>query len=885
MVLTTARRPAILVEMGYSTNPQDGRFLTARSSQRAMASAIADAIVEYLLEYERKTGAAGRGSAPVRYRCARVTARSRPACCSAAACTTTGCTTPSGWPARPGTPSATAGTFEATNYWGQVITRADTLVARHPRQQVRGRGPDAEGHRAGPPRPVHQRDGAARPGHPGPGLERRGGGRVSRARPAATSRWAIRPRPSSPSPGRCRAGENPRRQQARLVHARALRLTGRRGRGGGRARQPARRPRGRRAAPRAGGCRTRDEAFRLADSLLAQPDSGRFWDSLVVAVGRSDALTASHIVDRLLERPGTAPESRTRWLIEDAATARGHRHRACHRSPGAGRSDGAVPPRPDSRPGCEPHPEGLASRPDGRRPRATDQAARFAGRRLRQRGRRCRRRSRPAACDAGPDPRCQRLQRGAGRHGGPAPLPRRGARTRYAGGPAPRGLPLPPRGRRLARLALRSQGLAGGRDAGPGLGRQRARPARHPLRGESLRGVRAGERRCPSTRRWRIRSRPLRVATQARERQPRRPGQPGQPVPPGEPATAGAGGPRATQPQQASSRERVPRSLATVFGRSFQNPLLLAAGTAGFGRELDGVMDLERLGGLVTKAVSRSPRARATRAPRVAEFRGGMLNSVGLANPGLEHVRGRAPALAGAAISGAPRSWSTSSASPSRSTPRSSPGSTVPRASRRSSSTCPVPIPVAGGIEFGADPECVRRIVALCRARTRLPLLAKLSPVLPDIAGHGAGGSGRRRRRDHRWSIRFPGLLFGNRAPRPARQRQRRRERAAAAAGRGARGRAGGRAHRRHARDRRRRGPLRGRCAAVSSGRGVAGRDRNGGAGRPAAAGTDRAGPGARPMAEVIVALDLPGGSEALAPARPAAGGQVGQGRVDPHDP
>jgi N-acetylmuramoyl-L-alanine amidase len=55
MVLTTARRPAILVEMGYSTNPQDGRFLTARSSQKSMSTAIADAIVEYLREYERKT--------------------------------------------------------------------------------------------------------------------------------------------------------------------------------------------------------------------------------------------------------------------------------------------------------------------------------------------------------------------------------------------------------------------------------------------------------------------------------------------------------------------------------------------------------------------------------------------------------------------------------------------------------------------------------------------------------------------------------------------------------------------------------------------------------------------------------------------------------------
>jgi N-acetylmuramoyl-L-alanine amidase len=55
MVLTTARRPAILVELGYSTNPEDGRLLTSYAGQKAMAYALADAIVEYLLEYERKT--------------------------------------------------------------------------------------------------------------------------------------------------------------------------------------------------------------------------------------------------------------------------------------------------------------------------------------------------------------------------------------------------------------------------------------------------------------------------------------------------------------------------------------------------------------------------------------------------------------------------------------------------------------------------------------------------------------------------------------------------------------------------------------------------------------------------------------------------------------
>ncbi len=63
MVLTTARRPAILVEMGYSTNPQDGRFLTTRSSQKSLAASIADAVVEYLVEYERKTGTAADSGA------------------------------------------------------------------------------------------------------------------------------------------------------------------------------------------------------------------------------------------------------------------------------------------------------------------------------------------------------------------------------------------------------------------------------------------------------------------------------------------------------------------------------------------------------------------------------------------------------------------------------------------------------------------------------------------------------------------------------------------------------------------------------------------------------------------------------------------------------
>ena len=75
----------------------------------------------------------------------------------------------------------------------------------------------------------------------------------------------------------------------------------------------------------------------------------------------------------------------------------------------------------------------------------------------------------------------------------------------------------------------------------------------------------------------------------------------------------------------------------TAASLSFRNPVVLAAGTAGYGAELDGVLDLDAIGGLVTKAVSLEPRAGAPE-PRVAEFDGGMINAVGLANPGLAEV-------------------------------------------------------------------------------------------------------------------------------------------------------------------------------------------------------------------------------------------------------
>jgi dihydroorotate dehydrogenase (NAD+) catalytic subunit len=170
-----------------------------------------------------------------------------------------------------------------------------------------------------------------------------------------------------------------------------------------------------------------------------------------------------------------------------------------------------------------------------------------------------------------------------------------------------------------------------------------------------------------------------------------------------------------------------------LFGRRFQNPILLAAGTAGFGKELDGVVNLDRLGGLVTKAVSVEPRL-GNASPRVAEFPGGMLNSVGLANPGVVRVREEylpwlAIRLRRAQILVNVVGFTVEEYGEVISMLDEIPGISAFELNL----SCPNTN--AGGIEFGADAGCVRRIVSHCRTRTRLPLIAKLSPVLPDIAG------------------------------------------------------------------------------------------------------------------------------------------------------
>jgi dihydroorotate dehydrogenase (NAD+) catalytic subunit len=169
-----------------------------------------------------------------------------------------------------------------------------------------------------------------------------------------------------------------------------------------------------------------------------------------------------------------------------------------------------------------------------------------------------------------------------------------------------------------------------------------------------------------------------------------------------------------------------------VFGIGFQNPVLLAAGTAGMGREVAGVIALDALGGLVTKALSPEPRI-GNPAPRVAEVRGGMLNSVGLANPGLDAFRREH------------LPWLTTHLRRARvlinvvgrtvedflSVIRGLAGEPVVAAFELNVSC---PNVRAGGVEFGADETVLADLVQRARGATDRPLIVKLSPALPDPA-------------------------------------------------------------------------------------------------------------------------------------------------------
>jgi len=160
-----------------------------------------------------------------------------------------------------------------------------------------------------------------------------------------------------------------------------------------------------------------------------------------------------------------------------------------------------------------------------------------------------------------------------------------------------------------------------------------------------------------------------------------------------------------------------------------RNPILTASGTFGYGDEYAHVVDLSAIGGVVTKTVTVRPRP-GNPPQRVAETPGGMLNSIGLENVGLERFRDeKLPRLR--------TLRATVIASVGGETPEEL--ETLVRALGREPGvgafeinfSCPNV--AAGGARYWADPERLERTLAGLRPLTDRPLIAKLSPDVTDI--------------------------------------------------------------------------------------------------------------------------------------------------------
>lgn len=180
----------------------------------------------------------------------------------------------------------------------------------------------------------------------------------------------------------------------------------------------------------------------------------------------------------------------------------------------------------------------------------------------------------------------------------------------------------------------------------------------------------------------------------------------------------------------AGSSSQLPIELAIQLGRlRLKNPILVASGTFGYAREMAGLVDLSRLGGILPKTITFAPRP--GNAPwRTVETAAGLLNSIGLDNDGVEaFLAGHLPYLAslGTAIivSMAGRTYEEFVEIAARLDGQ--PGI----AALELNISCPN---VSCGVDFGIDPAMCGKVVAGCRAACSLPILAKLTPNVTDIA-------------------------------------------------------------------------------------------------------------------------------------------------------
>lgn len=169
--------------------------------------------------------------------------------------------------------------------------------------------------------------------------------------------------------------------------------------------------------------------------------------------------------------------------------------------------------------------------------------------------------------------------------------------------------------------------------------------------------------------------------------------------------------------------------LTVTLGRlSFKNPILVASGTFGYAREMAGVVDFAKLGGIIPKTVTKAPRI-GNKPPRTVETASGMLNAIGLDNDGIDHfITHHLPYLRTlptaiiANIAGKTAEEFIEMAAQI--------GQEPGLAGLELNLSCPN---VSGGTDFATDPKVTQRIVADVRAVCPLPLIAKLTPNVTNI--------------------------------------------------------------------------------------------------------------------------------------------------------
>jgi len=164
-------------------------------------------------------------------------------------------------------------------------------------------------------------------------------------------------------------------------------------------------------------------------------------------------------------------------------------------------------------------------------------------------------------------------------------------------------------------------------------------------------------------------------------------------------------------------------------GIPLRNPVLLASGTCGYGQELEPYLDLSALGGIVTKTITPEPRS-GNPPPRLVETASGMLNSIGLQNPGLDgFVRDKWPFLAEL----------DTQVVVNIAAPTAPLHGEMTRALEEVEGIAGLEINIScpnlrdGGMLFGSNPVAAAEVVAAVREATRRPVIAKLTPNVSDI--------------------------------------------------------------------------------------------------------------------------------------------------------